>query len=161
MWYADPEPVGPIQLVLVAESVLVAIAAAAKLDPATRACTRIVSTAGDLTEAGQHKLIRLIREAQREWVRAGGDKLVLVDASNLGGWGTTVWGDSLNQVAASTDARYERWAPEGYKNWHEVIIAERRAQEAASAEKARLADPASEQDTLETYDGPSPRGRGR
>ena len=161
VWYADPEPAGPIQFVLVAESVLVALAAAAKLDPATRACTRIVSTAGDLTKAGQHKLITLIQKVQRECVRAGGGKLVLVDASDLGEQGATAREDTLCQVAASTNARYERWAPEADKNWLDVVIAERRAQEAASAQETRVSDPASEQDTPETYDGPGPRGRGR
>ena len=161
LWYADPEPTGPIRLFLIADSMLAAIAAAARLDPETRACTRIVSTAGDLTRAGQHKLITLIRKAQREYLLAGEGKLVLVDTSNLGKQRTTARGDTLYQVAASTNARYERWAPEGYKDWHEVIIAERRAQEAADAEEARLANPTSEQDAPETYDGPGPRGRSR
>ena len=161
LWSADPEPAGPIQVVLVAESVLVALAAAAKLVPATRACTRIVSTAGDLSEAGQHKLITLIREAQRECDRAVGGKLVLVDASNLGEQGTTVWEDTLYQVAASTDAKYERWVPEGDKGWLDVVSAERCAQEAASAQEARVPDPVPEQDPPKPYDGPSPRRRSR
>ena len=161
VWSADPEPAGPIHFVLVAESMLVAIAAAARLVPEKRACTRIVSTTGDLTKAGQHKLIKLIRKAQRECDRAGAGKVVLVDASDLRDQVNTAREDKLYQVAASTGAKYERWAPEGDKNWLDVVIAERRAREAASAQEAKIPDPVPEQDPPEPYDGPRPRRRSR
>ena len=86
---------------------------------------------------------------------------MLLDASNLVGQGNTIQEDTLYQVAASTGARYERRAPEAYKNWHEVIIAERRAQETASAEEARVPDPVPEQDSPQKSEGLRRKGVGR
>ena len=161
LWYADPQPAKAIRLVLVAESVLNAIAAASKLDPETRACTRIVSTAGDLNKAGEHKLLKLIRNAQQQCVRAGVGKLVLVDASNLGEQETKVREDILHQLAAFTGAKYERWAPEGYKSWNDLVIAERRAQEAVSTGDTRPLDPGSGPHTSEAHDRSRTGSRGR
>ena len=161
MWYADPEPISPIQFILVAEWMPDALAAAAKLDPTTRACTRVVSTAGDLSKAGKHKLLGLIQDARQACRRAGGGTLVLVDASGLGGQDAKVREGTLYQLAALTGARYERWAPEGHRSWSEVVISERRAQEAISAEDASLADPVPESVFPEIPDRPRRRGRGR
>ena len=161
VWSADPEPSAPLRFVLVAESVPVALAAAAKLDPEARACTRIVSTAGDLSEAGKRKLVKLIREAQQECVRAGGGKLVLLDASNVGEPRATVRADSFYRLAAFTGARYERWESEGYKDWTEVLVAEQRAREAASAEAVGPASPQAEQDPPKPSNGRGRRGRGK
>lgn len=155
LWSAYPESSGPIRFILVAESMLSALAAAAKLDPAAQIGTRIVSTAGDLSEIGKLKLVRLIRQAQRECARSDGGRVVLMDASSLGEQGTTAQEDRLQQLAASVGAGYERWVPEGHKAWHEVLLAERHAQKAA-AEAARVADPASEQDSPQVDDGPRP-----
>lgn len=152
-WYADPQPAKPIQLILVAEWMPDAIAAASKLDPETRACTRIVSTAGDLTEPGKDRLVELIRDAQQQCLRAGGGKLVLLDASNTEGKKTEARGDALHQLAAYTGARYERWAPEGHRNWNDLVMAEQRILEEASTENVSPTDGVSRSVTPEARHG--------
>lgn len=161
VWYADPEFVDVVRVILVADSVPDAIAAAAKLDPETRVCTRIVSTAGDLSEAGKLKLTRLIEEAKQDCVRSGGGKLVLVDASDLGEQKTKSRETTFRQLAADTGALYERWAPAGYKDWNDVVIAERRAQAATRSANTELADPVTETGTTEAVDEPRKGRRSR
>ena len=134
---------------MVAESAVDALSAWQRLDPETQGCTQIISTGGSFSGAGKAKLRRLIEEAKEECRRAGGGKLPLVDASDVGEATTQVREDTLHAFADNQGVKYVRWAPDdGCKDWNDVVIAERRAQEAqeaaqeaASAEEVQRDDP--------------------
>ena len=168
VWHASPRPGDATMAIMVADTPVGALSAWQRLDPATQRRTMIVSTTDDFSEAGKRKLSRLIQQARQECVRAYRCKLVLIDASDVGKATTEAREGTLYALAASHGAKYERWGTGVGNDWHDALVADRRAQEAeeeaaredASAEAARESDHAPDPGPEETQGESRTRGRG-
>ena len=76
--------------------------------------------------------------------------------------------DTLYAFADEQGVKYVRWAPDaGCKDWNDVVIAERRVQEAqeaaqedASTEEVQRDDPTPDSEQQEAQEGPQIGGRG-